>query len=441
MKRRWRIDRRGLATGWVVLGATIALNVGSATGSMACSVEAATASTKSDVPVFVVGEPETFIRQVPAQGHLEAAEATPITSPPDVMEPMKIAWLAPDGEHVEKDQVVARFDDSSMRLELRDAESSVDAAHTKIAKERIDGALQRQRRDRSAELAEHEAQHARAFDYDDATIFSRTEMLESAIDLELALAKSEHAREVKRIERSVSTGKLDLLDIEHRQAARKVEHAQTGLSHLEVKASHAGLFVLERGWRGEPTKVGDTVWPGQSLAEIPQVSRLRAKLFVLEADAGSVTADLPATLEVEAHPGQVYNGKVEKVAKLATRKNPRVPVQFFEVLVALDTTDPATMSIGQRVRASFEIRDDEALVVPRQAVFEHAGKSVVFRQNGDGFEPVDVTLGPASSGRVIVREGVSPGDALALRDPNRSLDDAKSPTADSADAPTKSEAP
>ena len=398
-----------------------------------------TQASGDDVPTFIVAEPEPFVREIPAEGHLEAAEATPISTPPDANQPMKISWLAPDGEPVAKDQVVARFDDTEMKLKLEDSLASMDATGSKMAKEKVDGALMRTRRDRSADVAAEEAAFAREFESDDANIFSRMELLDTAIDLDLALAKAEHARRVKTIERKVSSGKLDLLGIERKQAEREVTHAREGLTKLEVRAQHEGLFVLERGWRGDTMKVGDTVWPGQKLAEIPLVTTLEAKLYVLEADAGSVTTDLPASVEVEAHPGQHYDGKIKELAKLASRRNPKVPVQFFEVTVELDKTDPATMSVGQRVRARIEIRDDAALIVPRQAVFERNTKSVVYRRAGAEFEPVEVTLGPASAGRIIVRNGLEPGDAIALRDPTRSLDDMRK-SDDDATAAAKPEA-
>jgi HlyD family secretion protein len=60
-----------------------------------------------------------------------------------------------------------------------------------------------------------------------------------------------------------------------------------------------------------------------------------------------------------------------------------------------------------------------ALLVPRQAVFDREGRSVVFRRGARGFAPVEVKLGPATMGRVVVESGLAAGDVLALRDPTR----------------------
>ena len=61
-------------------------------------------SWRDDTPVARV-EREDFARKVYAEGHLKAVTATPVTSPIDIQEPLKIAWLAPDGSFVRKGEV------------------------------------------------------------------------------------------------------------------------------------------------------------------------------------------------------------------------------------------------------------------------------------------------------------------------------------------------
>ncbi|HSN28104.1 MAG TPA: hypothetical protein VLT45_17575, partial [Kofleriaceae bacterium] len=62
---------------------------------------------------------------------------------------------------------------------------------------------------------------------------------------------------------------------------------------------------------------------------------------------------------------------------------------------------------------------EDAVAVPRQAVFDRDGKTVVYRQKADGFEPVPVELGAATSGRVVIKTGLEADDVIALRDPTQ----------------------
>jgi HlyD family secretion protein len=372
-----------------------------------------------DVPTLEVAPRDRFVRQVRAEGVLRAVEATPVLAPRDADGPLKIAWVAQDGATVKAGDVVIRFDPTEMQRTLADSEDDVSTAKHQIHKSTLDGGASRNKRDLTAELAEHEAVVARSFDTKDEKILSRVEIAEGTIDLELAEAKAVHARKVQKVERSVSASQLELHEISRSQHSREAAHARDGLGRLEVVAPHPGVLVLSRDWRGELVRIGDTVWAGQKLAELPLVAKLEAEVFVLEVDAGELATGLAAEVVVDAHPELVWAAKIARVDTLAQPRHPEVPVNYFGVTLALEQTDAEHMRVGQRVRATIAIEQPDAIVVPRQAVFDRDGKSVVYRAADAGFEAVEVTLGKASTGRVVITAGIEPGCRIALRDPNR----------------------
>ncbi|MCH9684024.1 MAG: HlyD family efflux transporter periplasmic adaptor subunit [Deltaproteobacteria bacterium] len=377
----------------------------------------------NEVPTLEVTRTASFVRHVTAEGYLRAVEATPLTAPAESRRPMKVAWVAVDGIQVAEGDIVVRFDASEMQRKLEDSEDDVTSAQRQIAKERAMGEATQRKRERTADLAGIEMEMAQSLQTDDERILSRNEIIETRIDADLAQAKADHARSVKKVEGAVSRSQVDVHDIARRHAQSEVERAKDGLQQLEVSAPHEGILVLERDWQGNPMRVGDSVWRGQKLAEIPLVTTMEAELFVLEADAGDLAEGLPAELVVEAHPNRVYKAKVARVDTLAKPRHQEVPVQYFEVTLSLESTDEATMKVGQRVRATIILEQPDAIVVPRQAVFERDNKRFVYRKDGSTFEEVEVEIGSSSAGRVVVLEGLSEGDHIALRDPSRAADE------------------
>jgi HlyD family secretion protein len=387
-------------------------------GAVACG----SVATSNEVPTVTVAR-ENFERRVLADGYLEAAQASPITAPQDSQTPMKIAWIAEEGASIAAGEVVVRFDSTEMERQLRDSQGDLESALLSIQKEREIGTATLSKRDQSAAQAQREIESAKTFSLDDEDVFARHELIDAQIDIELAQAKAEHARAVKKVERSASRSRVELLEIARRQADNEVTRAREALERLEVESTEAGIFVLERDWRGQTPHIGDTVWPGQKLAELPVVSSMQASLFVLEADAGDLEEGLRAEVIIEAHPGKVYSVVIKRIDTLAQPRHHEVPVQYFSVILEFEATDAETMKVGQRVRATLFIEQQDALVLPRQAVFEDDGHYYVYRAAGSGFERVDVELGPSSAGRVVIVAGVEVGDEIALRDPNRSADE------------------
>ena len=392
---------------------------------LALLVLAATLSACSgdgDVPTLEVKR-GPFARRVIAEGNLEAVTATPVTAPMESDGAMRIAWLVPDGSRVKTGDVVVRFDPTDMEKKLVDGQSDRAAADSRIEGTRAQSDGTSHNLELDAGIAQQELEYAGRFQSKDTEIFSRADIIQSEIDRDLASKKLEHAESVKGIRSQLGKVDLDLLAIERRKADIKISQAKKGLAALEVTAPHDGILVFKRDWRGSTSKVGDTVWTGQPLAEIPRMDSMQAKVFVLEADAGGLVPGLDATVQLEAHPERTYKGKIKKVDSLARRRIGWIPVQYFGVVLELERTDPDVMKPGARLQATLELdARPDAVSVPRSAVFDREGKKIVYRRKGSGFDPVEVTLGPTAVGRVVVEKGLTAGDIVALRDPTKPAD-------------------
>jgi HlyD family secretion protein len=378
------------------------------------------------VPTYEVHR-VAFVRRVTADGNLRAVKADPVVAPPLNEGPLKLAWMAPDGSAVKKGDVVVRFDPTDLEKRLKDGESDRATAEARIEKERTEsGALLRDR-DRTVKLSDAELDKTRKFQSKDTLIFSRNEIIESQVDEQLSSDRKAHAERAQTIESSLSKSKVDLLALQQRKAEIAIAQANKGLSGMEVTAAHDGIIVFEPDWSGNLPKVGDTVWAGQRLGSLPLLEEMEVEAFVLEADAGGLAAGLPATVVLEADPGTVYEAKIREVDSLAKPRIRDVPINYFSVTLSLARTDKSKMKPGQRVRAMLLLDKQEALAVPRQAVFEKEGRHVVYLEGGlvGGLEERGVTLGASSPGLVVVETGLKDGDRIALRDPTRPAESAR----------------
>jgi RND family efflux transporter MFP subunit len=377
------------------------------------------AERRSEVPV-VRAERGTFELRVPAQGNLRSVRATPVSVPAGVPGPFRLAWLAPDGSRVRSGEVVVRFDSTELVKELADARDDGESSTLRIGKQEVQGRAEIDKLDRDAGLAREELAASQQFQKKDETIYSRHEIIESDIDQDLAKDKEAHSRGARRNREKLDTTEHQLLTIERRKAELKRVQAEQGLRSLEVMAPHDGVLILKRDFRGEPVRVGDSVWNAQPLAEIPNLAEMEAEVFVLEADAGGLAPGKRAAVILESMPDVTWPAEIRRVDPLAKPRLRGSPVQYFAVVLKLAQTDPQTMKPGQRVRAALFLEErKDVIAVPRQAVFEQDGKKMVYVRRDGAFVPAEVTLGPVSMGRVVIEQGIAPGDEVALVDPTR----------------------
>lgn len=371
------------------------------------------------VALFEVGRGR-FVREVEARGEFKSVDATPVIVPTDTMTAQKIAWLAKDGAPVKAGDPVVLFDPSSMEKDLADGQADRQTAVEKIGKTKADGRKTAQGLTLDRNLAKEELSSSDAFAAKDTQIFSRNEIIESRIDHDLSGTRFEAA--TNKLDASQKLGEADIAlnEIERSKAEIRIRQAEKGLGSLRVLAPHDGLIVLERSWRGTTLSVGETVWPGQKLAEIPDLRSVEAKVYVLEADAGGLKAGASARVAVEGRSGVWYPAKVSRVDAIAKTRDWQVPTRYFETILTLEKTLPETMKPGQQVRAKIALEEvQDAIAIPRGAVFEKDGKRVVYRFEGGRFNPAEVTIGRNSLSHVVIEKGLTPGDRIALRDPTR----------------------
>lgn len=364
-----------------------------------------------------------FRLRVTAEGTLEASRATPITVPVRSRRPMTIAWIIDDGTKVTKDQVLFRFDPTDFTRDLETGQTD----RTKIDFQIDNATTQRQsnlsKLSLDADLASKELEVSKNYQTTDEQVYSKLEILESAIDTRLAAERKSHAETSFDIQGQLADADIELLEIEGHKADLTIEMAEDALDELEIRAPHDGIIVLERNWQGQTKQIGESCYPGRPLAGLPDLETLQAEVWVLEADAGGIQPGNPVVITVESRPDRPFQGIVSSIDPIAQRRVRWVPVQYFRVVVDLPETDLAVMKPGARVKAEIVTADlENALTVPRQAVGTLDGKSMVWRFEGGDFIMVPVELGPASVSRVVIASGLESGDRVAMREPTTPSD-------------------
>ena len=387
--------------------------------ALAAALQIACGRASDDTATFRV-QPIEFSRRVSAEGTLKAVKATPVTAPHSATAPLKVAWIADDGSVLRKDDVIVRFDATDFENLLLTGNEDRTTAGNKLSKANAESGAVKTNLRRDARLAQSELEAAKRFNFDDAEVFSRYARIEAEVDTDLASHRKTHAEELLIVRDSLAHVERDLLAIEDRKAGLKIKQAEDGLKALQVVAPHDGILVLQRNWRGDMIRVGDTIWRGQPIGEIPELQSMKAEVFVLEADAAGLAVGQKATLTLESNRGATFTGKIITVDKVARPRIPRQPVQYFGCTIELDRSDPKLMKPGTRVRAVLEVESQaKAFAIPRQALFEKEGKKLVYRKRDGKFEPVHVTIGSSTAGRVVVTRGLIAGDEIALEDPEK----------------------
>ena len=371
------------------------------------------------VPLTEVRQ-ETFEVRIPAFGELKAAKTTMIETPPTLRGIQRIAWIAPDGKKVEKGEMVARLDSDQIdeRLErlrntLRKLDFRLEAKKQELVKEKAEIESQ-------LALLAQEREDARATQPRDERLFSRHKIIEAEINLELIETKVAHFTTQRgRVVEKEKT-ELEILRLQRETEQVQIDQLERARRQLEINAPHAGFFIRGQNWRGEKMRIGMQLWAGQSLGELPELSEMEAKVWVLESEAAGLAEGLETSVTLDAHPGDEILGRVKTIQPIANPIEEDSPVKYFEVVLSLERTDPEIMKPASQVQVTILVtREDAALAVPNQAIFVEDGEPWVYVVSGGGFDRRKVELGHRSVSRTVITAGLKPGESIALVDPNQ----------------------
>lgn len=360
---------------------------------------------------------DDLVLGIEVTGTLAAVESASVGPPvvPDFWD-FKIAFLAPEGSEVRKGQPVVGFDTSVLQQTLLDKTAERDSAQKELEKRETNLKMSRGRTELSLAEAESRVRKAELKVDVPAELVSSQDLAQARADLALARQEVAYYKERLGFESRQAQAEIEGLRRKRDRAAARLAEVQDAIQRMTVGAPRDGTVVYVTSHREEKKKVGDSLWRGEKILEIPDLRRMKAEGQVDEADAGRLAVGQRVSLRLDAHPDVVFAGRVRTIHASVQKKSFWSPLKVVEVDIALDKTDPQRMRPGMRFLGTIELeRVPGALVIPAEAVVNGRQGPVVYRRSGWGVEEVRPELGRRNDRFVEVTKGLEPGDRLALR--------------------------
>jgi len=370
---------------------------------------------QSTVPLYQVQQ-QDFSVIIPAVGELEAAQAERINTPG--RSPMTIEWLAEENSWVTKGQVVARFDAEQLLLDSREEELEMLLLDLDMRQQNAEESQQQNELDSEKILVGKEFKFVDTFAIDDLRLYSKIEIINTLSNRDYLGAKEEFIewKESSIDDRNQSA--LAVLDIRKGGHQAKFQQHQSALAQLEVLAPYDGMLVYEQNWRGDKASIGQTVFPGSTIAKIPNLEKMQAKLYVLDKNAIDLKVGQKVNLTLDAYPDKNLSGEVLSVSGFSRTVKRGNPTKYFELTVSLDEQS-STLQPGSKVSANVSVTQTQTkIVIPLQAIFNEKSENYVYLKQGMNFSRRPVTTADKNLYFVEIVEGLTKGDTIALSVPD-----------------------
>jgi HlyD family secretion protein len=204
-----------------------------------------------------------------------------------------------------------------------------------------------------------------------------------------------------------------------RVADAQIAVAQQDVDNCTVRAPFAGVVVSKDAQRGEmvsPISAGGG-FTRTGIATIVDMDSIEIEVDVNESYIARVEPGQRVEAVLDAYPDWRIPAKVRTVIPTADRQKATVKVR-----ISFDQLDPRILP-DMGVKVSFLAGEQPSgqgsarAVVPREAVREAEGKTVVYLFRDGQLERRAVTLGTVRGTDIEVTAGLSPGDQVVVKGP------------------------
>lgn len=380
----------------------------------------------------------TITVRVHATGDLRATKSMQMFVPP-MGGQLTIVSLTNSGAAVKAGDVIAEFDASEPEFALEQATFELQLADQEIVKAEAEAAVL---------AAEDEVLLLTArFNVRRAELDAKANELVGSLIAQQNLMLLEEARaRLAAVEQEVqshrATAKASTAMIRGRRTKAEVAVAvaRRNIDSLRMRAPFDGIVAIRQNFNayggivfGGTTmpdfRAGDTAGGGTLLAEMIDTSRVEVTAKLAEQDRANVAPGQAVEIRVDASPDLTLKGTVRSVSSVASR-------QMFEAAsdrkfdIAFDVTGDAD-KVRPGVSAALAISGqvfDQALYVPRAAIFDVTGQPTVYVRGANGFEPRPVTIKARTETQAIIEGLALPAD-VALVNPSRAASAKPAPAA------------
>jgi multidrug resistance efflux pump len=372
-----------------------------------------------DVKVFLNGEMQT--------------DTTVTLVPPPAGIPLRLVTIAETGSVVKAGDVVMTFDPADQQYTLEQNQSQLLEAEQEIIKSRANQEVRTQQTNTDILTARFNVRRAEMDTLTPQNFVGANDYKAFALALTEAKRRLAELEGLASSRQTVDRASIAALEQRRNTARTNAARAEAIISQLDVKAPIDGSIVVREnrdnqqmifsGMTYPEYRTGDTISPGRVVMEIVDTTRVQIRARISEQERPSIASGFVAKVRADGDGGEWTPATVDTVAGLASRSpmDGASPIRKFDV--TLRVKKPEQFRPGTTVRVVIDGKPlTNVLHVPRQAVFEKDGQTVVYVREASRFVARTVTIVGRTEGRVAIT-GVTENAEIALLNPTTTTEE------------------
>jgi HlyD family secretion protein len=361
----------------------------------------------------------TFTEELTEEGTVRAINSINITAPTISYRygGLKITNIVPDGKEVNKGDTILVFDPSEIKKAIIDAEQKLEIANAEYEKLKATQQSEIEDLESDYEISSI-SQEISKINFEQSVYESDITKKEIRLKLETANIALSRAKEQIENRKKIQQEDLYQKTLSIKQLMTLLDEANSSIKNLFVLSPAPGIAIIEQNWMTrQKWGVSDQPYSGTKVIELPDLNEMMAIVNINEVDVSKILPGMKVLITPDAYSDSTLSGKVTSVANLAQNKEYDSKIKIFPVQIKIDGKSKNLMP-GLTVSCKILINEvTDTVFIPIIAVFKDQGSEFVYVKSGSGFNRRNIKVGASNTDFVIVSEGLSGNEEIALNDP------------------------
>ena len=255
---------------------------------------------------------------------------------------MRVIGILEHGTIVNPGDSIIQLDPTEVKKFIIDRESNLETEMANMEKLNVDHA------NRTNDLISNIRNEKASYDLKKIELESsrfEAERLRKIKELEFEQVKITLTKAEKRLELNeiITRNETKIQEIRVRQIKNEIDNAYSILPRLTFRSPISGVFQIGQNYQTRTlVKVGDNIYPGNNMANVPELEWMKVNTYVNETDFLKIKVGQKVSVRLDALSGVVFDGEVSYIGKLCHLRdyNSKSRQKVFDVEVKMLSPDP-----------------------------------------------------------------------------------------------------
>lgn len=365
-----------------------------------------------------------FASVITAKGEIQGKSAVYITFPDELkhrdlrVHEFQIKDIIEEGKLVKKGDWIATLDINNLNQQIQNNNDEMERTLAEFNDEKNDSAIELSQLRQELKELQFDLEY-RKLDLEQAQYES------PAYQRKMNVAYNKTLRQIDKKKRDLELRRLNLSVRTKRREDRynytlhRDSLLQKAINAATITAPRSGMIMYARNRYRRKIRVGDHVsqW-NPAIASLPDLSVLVSETFVEEIQITKLKKGDSVSITVDAIPGKVYTGKVNKIANIGQELS-GFESKVFSVMIEIDNSDSNLRPAMTSNNNIFINNMHDVITIPREGLFAENGKNFVYLKKGGIVYKQPVGVGNENDSEYVITSGLEENDKILLNLPDK----------------------